>query len=163
VNRAPPPIGTAAAPVSCGDWDNLYERMENPLFRCRFRWQPGPAAFRDTPCTPHRALRGYWPRTRAGRRATVGGGKPVCSISPRSGHRFAAENATKRMDRERVLIRFRRNALWPADRQPFRPPGGSHLREPAPAQAAVIPAAKGGVDRSAPAADRAVSARETEK
>jgi taurine dioxygenase len=55
----------------------LYEHMENPLFQCRFRWQPNAVAFWDNRCTQHRALWDYWPHTRAGRRVTVKGDKPV--------------------------------------------------------------------------------------
>jgi taurine dioxygenase len=55
----------------------LYEHMENPLFQCRFRWQPNSVAFWDNRCTQHRALWDYWPHTRAGRRVTIKGDKPV--------------------------------------------------------------------------------------
>jgi taurine dioxygenase len=55
----------------------LYEHMENPLFQCRFRWQPNAVAFWDNRCTQHRALWDYWPHTRAGRRVTIKGDKPV--------------------------------------------------------------------------------------
>jgi taurine dioxygenase len=55
----------------------LYEHMENPLFQCRFRWQPNSVAFWDNRCTQHRALWDYWPHTRAGRRVTVKGDKPI--------------------------------------------------------------------------------------
>jgi taurine dioxygenase len=55
----------------------LCEHMENPLFQCRFRWQPNSVAFWDNRCTQHRALWDYWPHTRAGRRVTVKGDTPV--------------------------------------------------------------------------------------
>ena len=55
----------------------LYEHMENPLFQCRFRWQPNSIAFWDNRCTQHRALWDYWPHTRAGNRVTVKGDKPI--------------------------------------------------------------------------------------
>ena len=55
----------------------LYEHMANPLFQCRFRWQPNSVAFWDNRCTQHRALWDYWPHTRAGQRVTVKGERPV--------------------------------------------------------------------------------------
>jgi len=55
----------------------LYEHMANPLFQCRFRWQPNSVAFWDNRCTQHRALWDYWPHTRAGQRVTVKGDRPV--------------------------------------------------------------------------------------
>jgi taurine dioxygenase len=55
----------------------LYEHMENPLFQCRFRWQPSSIAFWDNRCTQHRAMWDYWPHTRSGNRVTVKGDKPV--------------------------------------------------------------------------------------
>jgi taurine dioxygenase len=51
--------------------------MENPLFQCRFRWQPNSVAFWDNRCTQHRALWDYWPHTRSGNRVTIKGEKPV--------------------------------------------------------------------------------------
>jgi taurine dioxygenase len=55
----------------------LYEHMENPLFQCRFRWQPNSIAFWDNRCTQHRAMWDYWPHTRSGNRVTVQGDRPV--------------------------------------------------------------------------------------
>ena len=55
----------------------LYEHIENPLFQCRFRWQPSSIAFWDNRCTQHRAMWDYWPHTRSGSRVTVKGNKPV--------------------------------------------------------------------------------------
>jgi taurine dioxygenase len=55
----------------------LYEHMENPLFQCRFRWQPNSVAFWDNRCAQHRALWDYWPHTRSGTRVTIKGDKPV--------------------------------------------------------------------------------------
>ena len=55
----------------------LYEHMANPLFQCRFRWQPNSMAFWDNRCAQHRAMWDYWPHTRAGARVTVRGDKPV--------------------------------------------------------------------------------------
>jgi taurine dioxygenase len=55
----------------------LYTHMENPLFQCRFRWQPESVAFWDNRCTQHRALWDYWPHTRSGHRVTIQGERPV--------------------------------------------------------------------------------------
>ena len=55
----------------------LYEHMANPLFQCRFRWQPNSIAFWDNRCAQHRAMWDYWPHTRSGARVTVKGDKPV--------------------------------------------------------------------------------------
>ena len=54
----------------------LYEHMANPLFQCRFRWQPNSIAFWDNRCAQHRAMWDYWPHTRSGARVTVKGDKP---------------------------------------------------------------------------------------
>jgi taurine dioxygenase len=54
----------------------LYEHAENPLFQCRFRWQPNSVAFWDNRCVQHRAMWDYWPHTRSGFRVTVAGDKP---------------------------------------------------------------------------------------
>jgi taurine dioxygenase len=55
----------------------LYEHMENPLFQCRFRWEPNSVAFWDNRCAQHRALWDYWPHTRSGTRVTIKGDRPV--------------------------------------------------------------------------------------
>ncbi|GGC28559.1 taurine dioxygenase [Siccirubricoccus deserti] len=55
----------------------LYEHMENPLFQCRFRWQPNSVAFWDNRCAQHRAMWDYWPHRRYGNRVTVKGERPV--------------------------------------------------------------------------------------
>lgn len=62
---------------SAGILRYLYGHMENPLFQCRFRWQPNSIAFWDNRCTQHLALWDYWPHTRSGNRVTVKGDKPV--------------------------------------------------------------------------------------
>jgi taurine dioxygenase len=54
----------------------LYEHIENPLFQCRFRWEPNSVAFWDNRCTQHRAMWDYWPHTRSGNRVTIKGDKP---------------------------------------------------------------------------------------
>ena len=61
---------------SAGILAYLYRHMENPLFQCRFRWQPNSIAFWDNRCTQHHALWDYWPHTRAGTRVTILGEKP---------------------------------------------------------------------------------------
>ncbi len=55
----------------------LYDHSGNPLFQCRFRWQPDSIAFWDNRCVQHRAMWDYWPHTRSGARATVKGDRPV--------------------------------------------------------------------------------------
>ena len=55
----------------------LYDHAEDPLFQCRFRWQPRSVAFWDNRCVQHRALWDYWPHTRSGHRVTIKGEKPV--------------------------------------------------------------------------------------
>jgi len=62
---------------SAGILRYLYGHMENPLFQCRFRWQPNSIAFWDNRCTQHLALWDYWPHTRSGNRVTIKGDKPV--------------------------------------------------------------------------------------
>ena len=55
----------------------LYRHAANPLFQCRFRWQPDSIAFWDNRSAQHHAMWDYWPHTRAGARVTVKGDKPV--------------------------------------------------------------------------------------
>ena len=54
----------------------LYEHLANPLFQCRFRWQPNSIAFWDNRCAQHRAMWDYWPNTRSGNRVTIAGDRP---------------------------------------------------------------------------------------
>ena len=54
----------------------LVEHAANPLFQCRFRWEPNSIAFWDNRCAQHRAMWDYWPHTRSGARVTVKGDKP---------------------------------------------------------------------------------------
>jgi taurine dioxygenase len=54
----------------------LYRHAANPLFQCRFRWQPDSIAFWDNRCAQHHAMWDYWPHTRSGARVTVKGDKP---------------------------------------------------------------------------------------
>jgi taurine dioxygenase len=62
---------------SAGILAYLFEHMANPLFQCRFRWQPNSVAFWDNRCAQHRAMWDYWPATRYGNRVTVKGDRPV--------------------------------------------------------------------------------------
>jgi taurine dioxygenase len=62
---------------SYGILNYLYTHAENPLFQCRFRWQPNSVAFWDNRCVQHRAMWDYWPHTRSGFRVTVAGDRPV--------------------------------------------------------------------------------------
>ena len=55
----------------------LWTHAENPLFQCRFRWQPNSVAFWDNRCVQHRAMWDYWPHTRSGNRVTVKGDRPA--------------------------------------------------------------------------------------
>ena len=54
----------------------LFERVRQPEFRCRFRWQKNSVAIWDNRCTQHLALWDYFPETRSGIRVTVKGDKP---------------------------------------------------------------------------------------
>lgn len=54
----------------------LYTHAANPLFQCRFRWEPESIAFWDNRCAQHHAMWDYWPHTRSGARVTVKGDKP---------------------------------------------------------------------------------------
>jgi taurine dioxygenase len=62
---------------SAGILRYLFEHMENPLFQCRFRWQPNSIAFWDNRCTQHRAMWDYWPHRRYGNRVTIRGERPA--------------------------------------------------------------------------------------
>jgi taurine dioxygenase len=62
---------------SAGILQYLYKHMANPLFQCRFRWQPNSIAFWDNRCVQHHAMWDYWPHTRSGNRVTVKGDRPV--------------------------------------------------------------------------------------
>jgi len=57
--------------------DYLCQHAANPLFQCRFRWQPNSIAFWDNRCAQHHAMWDYWPHTRSGARVTVKGDKPI--------------------------------------------------------------------------------------
>jgi taurine dioxygenase len=61
---------------SAGILSYLYDHMANPLFQCRFRWQPNSVAFWDNRCAQHRAMWDYWPHRRYGNRVTVKGDTP---------------------------------------------------------------------------------------
>ena len=55
----------------------LFERVRDPVFHCRFRWQKNSVAMWDNRCTQHMALWDYFPETRSGLRVTIVGAKPV--------------------------------------------------------------------------------------
>ena len=54
----------------------LFERVKQPEFQCRFKWQKNSVAIWDNRCTQHHALWDYYPETRSGVRVTVQGDKP---------------------------------------------------------------------------------------
>jgi taurine dioxygenase len=54
----------------------LFRHIENPVFQCRFAWQPGSVAFWDNRCTQHFAVWDYFPHRRHGYRVTICGDKP---------------------------------------------------------------------------------------
>lgn len=53
----------------------LFERIEQPEFQCRFRWQVGSVAFWDNRCAQHHALWDYFPNRRRGLRVTIKGAR----------------------------------------------------------------------------------------
>ena len=55
----------------------LYQHIAQSKFQCRFKWQKDSIAIWDNRCTTHMALWDYFPQTRAGRRVTVLGDRPV--------------------------------------------------------------------------------------
>lgn len=55
----------------------LFDHVKNPLFQCRFRWEPHSVAFWDNRCTQHFAVWDYFPSVRSGYRVTVCGDAPV--------------------------------------------------------------------------------------
>ena len=54
----------------------LFDHVKNPLFQCRFHWQPRSVAMWDNRCAQHHAVWDYWPETRSGFRVTVKGDRP---------------------------------------------------------------------------------------
>ncbi|KAI9020606.1 hypothetical protein DFJ74DRAFT_673702 [Hyaloraphidium curvatum] len=57
--------------------DFLFRHCEDPIFGCRFSWEPNSVAFWDNRCTIHRAMWDYWPAERSGNRVTIIGERPV--------------------------------------------------------------------------------------
>jgi len=55
----------------------LYQRIADPQFSVRWRWQEGDVAFWDNRITQHRAIDDYHPARRIMHRATILGEKPV--------------------------------------------------------------------------------------
>lgn len=56
---------------------HLTSRARTPEYQCRFRWEPGSAAFWDNRCTQHYAVSDYSPQRRVMERATIIGDRPV--------------------------------------------------------------------------------------
>lgn len=54
----------------------LYDRIKQPRFHCRFRWQQNSVAMWDNRCTQHLAMWDYYPHTRTGHRYTMAGDMP---------------------------------------------------------------------------------------
>lgn len=54
----------------------LFRHCENPIFQCRFRWQPNSIAFWDNRCAMHNAMWDYYPNRRQGYRVTIQGDRP---------------------------------------------------------------------------------------
>ncbi len=55
----------------------LWEHAEQPLFQCRFAWEPNSIAFWDNRCVQHHAIWDYYPNVRSGYRVTIRGDHPV--------------------------------------------------------------------------------------
>lgn len=55
---------------------SLYEHMELPRFRCRFRWQPHSVSIWDNRLTQHRPVNDYYPSHRKLQRITIDGDRP---------------------------------------------------------------------------------------
>ena len=54
----------------------LYDRIKEPRFQSRFRWQKNSVAMWDNRCTQHFAMWDYYPHTRTGHRYTIAGDMP---------------------------------------------------------------------------------------
>ena len=54
----------------------LVRHCANPMFQCRFHWQPHSIAFWDNRCTQHLAVWDYYPEVRHGYRVTIKGTRP---------------------------------------------------------------------------------------
>jgi taurine dioxygenase len=57
--------------------DFLFDHVKQPIFQCRFHWQPHSIAFWDNRCTQHIAIWDYFPNVRSGYRIQVRGEKPA--------------------------------------------------------------------------------------
>jgi alpha-ketoglutarate-dependent taurine dioxygenase len=55
----------------------LFDHVTQPIFQCRFRWQPNSIAFWDNRAVQHYAVWDYYPAVRSGRRVTIRGDRPV--------------------------------------------------------------------------------------
>jgi taurine dioxygenase len=56
---------------------SLFDHIEQPVFQCRFKWEPGSIAFWDNRCAQHYAIWDYHPHRRYGHRVTISGERPV--------------------------------------------------------------------------------------
>jgi taurine dioxygenase len=57
--------------------DHLFEVATNPVYTCRFRWEPGSVAIWDNRCTLHNPMSDYAGRRREMWRLTIRGEEPV--------------------------------------------------------------------------------------
>jgi taurine dioxygenase len=55
----------------------LYVHVMNPMFQCRFTWEPHSIAMWDNRCNQHMAIWDYFPQIRSGFRIQVKGETPV--------------------------------------------------------------------------------------
>lgn len=63
----------------------LYRHIEQPVFQCRFEWQPNSIAFWDNRTVQHYAVWDYYPEVRSGWRVTLSGSKPYYDADGTSG------------------------------------------------------------------------------
>lgn len=57
--------------------DHLFEVATNPVYTCRFRWEPGSVAIWDNRCTLHNPISDYAGRRREMWRLTIRGEEPI--------------------------------------------------------------------------------------
>ena len=55
----------------------LWRHIDQPIFHCRWRWQPGDLAIWDERATVHRGLSDHFPREREVRRCVIDGDRPA--------------------------------------------------------------------------------------
>jgi taurine dioxygenase len=71
-------------PISDALLLSLFDHIEQPVFQCRFKWQPGSVAFWDNRCAQHYAVWDYYPHRRFSHRVTIAGERPKGPVSFRS-------------------------------------------------------------------------------